>query len=136
MWSSQYFLCHKSKANLLECPLTLSLCRILHFKCFLFLLIFLIRLHSSRCLATSTCLYGRATPGLCTKRPAGTPRNSPLKPVLEGSKSLHPSNTQYDIRQNKKPSHIQILSDTEIQFTKKVVVVSNLLCDHMSQNEG
>lgn len=45
----------------------------------------------TRCLASSTCSYGRATPGSSTRRPAGTPRSSPLSQDPGDSRSLRPS---------------------------------------------
>lgn len=47
---------------------------------------------SSRCSASSTCSFGLEMPGLCTRRPAGTPTNTPPSPDPEGSRSRHPSN--------------------------------------------
>ena len=58
----------------------------------------------SRCLATSTCSCGLGTPGLCTRRRAGTPRSSPLRPDPEGSRSQRPSNIQEDTKKKKKNS--------------------------------
>lgn len=72
--------------------------------------------YSSRCLATSTCLCGRATPGLCTRRLVGTLRNSHPSLDMEDNRSLHPSNVQYTYSNTKRHSHVKILTDTTTEM--------------------